>query len=147
MTALLIENEPRTRQAPPRAQFGRMTPVLVVERIEPCLEFWVDCLGFEVRIPVPDEDGLAFALVARDDVQLMLRTRSSLERGTPGLFVETGIAPGVVLSLPVDDLEDLLPRFEDGVDVVVPLRETDFGGREIYVREPSGCVLALIERP
>ena len=32
----------------------RITPVLYVHEIEPCVEFWVNRLGFEKTVEVPD---------------------------------------------------------------------------------------------
>ena len=45
---------PTTRQSPPKSKFGRMSPVFLVDRIEPCLDFWVDRFGFEVRADIPE---------------------------------------------------------------------------------------------
>ena len=36
----------------------KLTPVFVVERIEPCLGFWTDRLDFEKTVEVPEGDGL-----------------------------------------------------------------------------------------
>ena len=38
----------------------RVTPVLFVENVEPCLKFW-EQLGFHRAMEVPDGDSLAFA--------------------------------------------------------------------------------------
>lgn len=127
--------------APPRTKFRRMSSVFLVDRIEPCLDFWVDRLGFEIRLRVDGDESLDFAILGRDDVEVMYRTLSSIQQASPGL-VDGGHQPWVVLYVEVADLELLLPRLE-GLEVVVPLRETITGNREIFVREPSGRVVAL----
>ena len=38
-------------------QLQHMAPVLVVDRLEPCLTFWVDRFGFTVENQVPGPDG------------------------------------------------------------------------------------------
>jgi len=38
-------------------QLQHMAPVLVVDRLEPCLKFWVDRFGFTVENQVPGPDG------------------------------------------------------------------------------------------
>lgn len=131
--------------APPKTQFTRMRSVLLVDRIEPCLEFWVDRLGFEVRLQVNGEDHLEFVSLGRDDVEVLYRTRDSLHADAAGPVAEDGHQPWVVMYIEVDDLDSLLPRLE-GAEIVVPLRETIFGSREIFVREPSGRVLAISDR-
>jgi hypothetical protein len=119
-----------------------MSSVLLVHRIEPCLDFWVERLGFEVRLQVQGTDHLEFVALGRDDVEIFYRTRDSLHEDTPGLVDGEDHSPWVVIYLEVDDLKELLPALED-VEVVVPLRETILGTREIFVREPSGRILAL----
>ncbi len=128
-----------------KTQFRRMASVLLVDRIEPCLDFWVDRLGFEMRLQVQGEDGLEFVALGRGDAEVMYRTLDSLHLDTPGLVDGDQHAPWVVICLEVDDLDEILPRL-DGVEVVVPVRETFLGTREVFLREPSGRILALSSR-
>ena len=125
-----------------RTAFRRLTSVLLVDRIEPNLDFWVDRLGFEIRLQVRGDDHLEFATLSRGDLAINYRTRDSLHEDTPGMVDGDEHSPWVVIYLQVDDLDEILPRL-DGVPVVVPLRETILGTREIFVREPSGRILAL----
>ncbi|WP_169979726.1 VOC family protein [Tautonia rosea] len=129
----------------PRSTFRRMTPVFLVDRIEPCLDFWVDRLGFEVTLQIPGEDGLDFVRVSRDEAEVFYRTRASVESQSPGIVESSDHSPWVILSMLVSDLDELLPRLK-GLEIVVPQRESDFGVRELYVREPSGRVVALVEQ-
>ena len=131
--------------AKPKTTFSRMSSVFLVDRIEPCLEFWVDRLAFEVRLKAEDDDRLEFVQLGRDGVELMFRTRDSVNVDAPGLFEEGEHAPWVVIYLEVDSLDEVLPALE-GVEQVVPPRETIFGTGEVFVREPSGRVVAITER-
>ena len=36
----------------------KITPVLIVEEVESSLAFWVDRMGFEKTVEVPDGDGV-----------------------------------------------------------------------------------------
>ncbi len=128
-----------------KSAFRRISTVLLVDRIEPCLDFWVDRLGFEVRLQVQGEDSLEFVALCRDDVEVVYRTVDSMHLDTPGLVDSDVHSPWVVIYLEVDDLDELLPRL-DGIEVVSPLKETPFGSSEIYVREPSGRILCLSSR-
>lgn len=131
--------------APPKTQFSRMRSVLLVDRIEPCLDFWVERLGFEVRLQVQGDDHLEFVALCRDDVEILYRTLDSLHDDTPGLVDADAHQPWVVLYLEVDSLDALMPHL-DGIEVVVARRETILGTDEIFVREPSGRILAISER-
>src|SRR4051794_15662673 len=106
--------------------FNRLSSVFLVDRIEPCLDFWVNRLGFEPRLQVEGEDHLEFAILGRDDVEIMYRTRDSVHHDAPGLTEGEGHIPWVVIYLEVEDIDALLPKLE-GVDVVSPLRETILG--------------------
>jgi hypothetical protein len=124
-----------------KATYSRLSQVYLVDRIEPCLEFWVERLGFEIRLQVEGTAHLEFVILGRDGAEVIYRTADSVNLDVPGL-VDTEHQPWDIIYVVVDNLEDLLPRL-GGVDVVVPLRESGFGGQEIYVTEPSGRIVAL----
>src|SRR5579862_8246848 len=62
----------------------RITPVLYVKEIEPCVKFWVERAGFQVTAEVPDGDKLAFASLQKGSVELMYQTFASQEKEKPG---------------------------------------------------------------
>lgn len=119
----------------------KLTPVLFVEKIEPCLPFWVERLGFEKTAEVPEGDALGFVMLTRDNVVVMLQTRSSLAKDVPALAEERSRS---FLFIEVDDIDALAQRLE-GADVVVPMRETFYGAREIGVRDPAGNVVTFAQ--
>ncbi len=55
----------------------KITPNLIVDRIEDCLPFWVDRLGFETTVQVPQGDRLGFVILKRELIELMLQSRAS----------------------------------------------------------------------
>ena len=44
----------------------KITPILVVEEIEPSLKFWVDKLGFAKTVEVPEGDKLGFVILQKE---------------------------------------------------------------------------------
>ena len=70
------------------AQLTHMAPVLIVDRVEPCVKFWVDRFGFEVENEVPGPDGLVFASVKKGGIELMYQTRASVVADAPGAAKE-----------------------------------------------------------
>jgi uncharacterized glyoxalase superfamily protein PhnB len=121
------------------ANLKRLVPVLFVEKIEPCLPFWVDRLGFEKTTEVPEGDVLGFVILARGNVEVMLQTRASLKKDVPALAEERSRS---FLYIEVSDLEEFIKRLE-GADIVVPVRDTFYGAREIGVRDPAGNVITF----
>lgn len=114
----------------------KITPVLIVHRIEPSLEFWVDRMGFEKTVDVPEEGGIGFAILVGGGAELMFQTVASV-RADVAEFAPVGDPPPTNLFIEVDDFADTLRRLE-GYPVALAERVTFYGMREIGVREPGG---------
>lgn len=120
-------------------QFKKLTPIMTVEAIEPCLQFWMDRLGFEKTVEVPEGDRLGFVILARDGVEVMYQTQSSVlaDLGCP-------IPVGGTLYLDVAALDPIIAAMQSA-DVVVPERTTFYGARELFVREPGGHLVGFAQ--
>ena len=115
----------------------RITPVLLADEIEPCLEFWTSRFGYEKTTAVPDGDKLAFAALSKDGTEIMYQTRASAEHDAPEIAAGSGTAN---LYVEVDDFAATLAAL-DGANVVLPERVTFYGAREIGVRDPAGHLI------
>lgn len=124
------------------AMMKRLTPVLYVEAIEPCLSFWTD-LGYEVTAEVPMGDVLGFVILERDGVQVMYQTRASVEEDVPELAEEV-MRGTAALFIEVESADWVAERLEDGREVV-PRRQTFYGADEIIVRAPCGTLVTFAE--
>jgi uncharacterized glyoxalase superfamily protein PhnB len=111
----------------------KLTPNLIVESIEDCLRFWVDRIGFEKKVEVPEGDRLGFVILARDEVELMLQSRASLAKDVPQLRGPHG----TVLYIEVADLAPIRKALE-GWPLAAPERTTFYGARELIVHDPAG---------
>ena len=129
-------------QQPPSLK--QLTPVLVVDQVEPCLSFWVDRLGFEVTNRVPGDDGkLVFASVQLGAIEIMYQTRASVLQELPSAARDlTGHS--VSLFITVADL-DAVEKALNGVPVVKPRHQTFYGSTEIYVKEPGGNTVGFAQ--
>jgi len=116
---------------------NKLTPNLIVERIEDCLPFWVDRLGFEKTIEVPHADRLGFVILKRGVVELMLQSRASLHDDVADIAADPGHA---VLYCEVPDLAPIRSALK-GWPRAAPERTTPYGAREIIVRDPAGHVV------
>lgn len=119
----------------------KLTPVIFVEAIEPCLPFWTGPLGFEVTASVPEGDNIGFSILARDGVEIMYQTVESVKKDAPG------VSPALSrtnLFIEVERLDDVVPALA-GAEVTIPERETFYGSREIGVRAPCGTQVTFAE--
>ena len=121
----------------------KITPLIYVEEIEKSLPFWVDRLGFKKTVEVPEGNKLGFVMLTKDDAELMVQTRLSVMKDVPA-FVEFA-RPTACLYIDVSDFADLLKRLAE-VEVVLPVRETFYGMREVGVREPGGNIVCFAAR-
>jgi uncharacterized glyoxalase superfamily protein PhnB len=130
--------------APNTFGLQHLTPVLVVDEVEPCLRFWTDRLGFTAENQVPGDNGtLIFASVKAGDVEVMYQTRASVLAERPDAADEF-VGHSTVLFITVDDLDTIEKAVADA-PVVKPRHDTFYGSTEIYVREPGGYLVGFAQ--
>lgn len=120
----------------------KLTPVLLVEAIEPALAFWVDQLGFEVTTEVPEGDRLGFVILKNGDVEVMYQTLESIRNDVPEL-ADSPLA-GSFLFIEVDDMDAIEAAIPDA-ERVIPRRKTFYGADELIIREPGGNVVTFAQ--
>ena len=119
----------------------KLTPVIVVDRVDPCVEFWTGRLGFEITATVPHDGETGFAMLQKGSVELMYQSRASVAADLPPL------AEGpyrTVLFIEVDDLDEV-ERAVAGAEIVQPRRTTFYGMMEVAIREPGGNVVVFAQ--
>jgi hypothetical protein len=125
----------------PSVTMKKLTPVLFVREIEPCLAFWAG-LGFERTVEVPEGDRLGFVILAKDAIEVMYQSRTSLQKDMPAV---ADMPSCTALYIEVDDLgavQSMLPS----APVVTARRTTFYGAEEFGVREPGGNLVTFAQR-
>jgi uncharacterized glyoxalase superfamily protein PhnB len=126
-----------------RMTVKKITPILFAEEIEPCLKFWIERLGFEKTIEVPDGNKLSFAILQKGSVELMYQTYASAEKDVTTISSEVRKGPSF-LYIEVESLNDIISVLK-GVDVAMPVRTTFYGAKEIGVKDPAGHVVIFAQ--
>ena len=121
----------------------KITSLLFAEEIEPCLNFWMERLGFEKTIDVPEGNKLAFAILQKDGVELMYQTYSSAEKDV------SAVSPGVrkgpsFLYVEVENLDQIISAMKEA-EIVMPVRTTFYGAKEIGIRDPTGHIITFAQ--
>lgn len=116
------------------AHVKRITPVLFVEEIEPCLKFWTERMGFQNA-----------GEVQKDGTELMYQSYASAEKDNPAIHQIARKGP-TFLYIEVDKLDSVIAAMK-GVDVALPERKTFYGAREIGVKDPAGHFILFAEFP
>jgi uncharacterized glyoxalase superfamily protein PhnB len=123
--------------------YKQLTPVLIVDAIEPVLPFW-ESLGFERTAEVPHGDRLGFVIFSAGGVEVMYQTRASIADDLPAVLEAP--APGAAdLFVTVDDLDAVAVRIPKSAPVLVARRTTFYGADETIVRDPAGNVVCFAQ--
>jgi uncharacterized glyoxalase superfamily protein PhnB len=117
-----------------------LTPILIVDAIEPCLGFWEN-LGFEATVKVPDGDALGFVILNSGPVEVMYQTRASVAKDAPSM---ANFPSSSILYIHVSDIDEVIAAVK-GAPVLVPKRTTFYGATEYSVREPGGNAISFSE--
>jgi uncharacterized glyoxalase superfamily protein PhnB len=120
----------------------KVTPLLIVDRVEPALAFWVDRLGYKKLAEVPHGDALGFALLEGSAGEVMLQSRASIADDLP-IILEKRLS--AVLYAEVDSLEGALAAVK-GAEVLAGPRSTFYGAREACVLDPAGHAVVLSQQ-
>jgi uncharacterized glyoxalase superfamily protein PhnB len=118
----------------------KVTPILIVDAIEPLLALWTGPMGYQKSVEVPHEGKLGFVLLASPQGEVMMQTRASIAADMPTLK----LAVTCVLYMDVPSLEAAMKELE-GTEIVVPERKTFYGAREAFYRDAQGNVFGIAE--
>ena|SRR5947209_4008637 len=122
----------------------KMTPVLLVQSIEQSLSFWVDRLGWQKVMEVPDGDSLGFVILVYENLELMLQTFQSARRDEPRLLRDPE-GHHASLFIEVSDWAETLQCLS-GYELTMPERQTFYGMREVGVLDPDGHIVIFAKK-
>jgi uncharacterized glyoxalase superfamily protein PhnB len=121
----------------------RITPILFAEEIEPCVKFWVEKLGFQKIVEVPEGNKLGFAMLQKGNVELMYQSYSSADKDVAAMSQVVRKGP-TFLYVEVDNLDETISAVK-GAEVVIPVRTTFYGAKEIGIKDPAGHFITFAQ--
>jgi len=133
--------------------YNKVTTNIMVGSVNEALNFYERILGFKLVMAVPENSReivttrsantpLGFAIIQRDDVELMLQSRASLSRELPELAGRP-VGGAFTLYIQVANVAELYESIRNKVTMVKDLHTTFYGVREFYIRDGNGCVLTF----
>ena len=122
----------------------KITAVLFVQEVEPCVQFWVERFGFTKTAEVPDGDKLAFAMLQKGSAELMYQSYASADKDVGTTISEVVRKGPTFLYVEVDNLEETIKAVK-GSEVVMPKRNTFYGSTEIGIKDPAGHYVTFAE--
>ena len=125
--------------------FKKLTPNLLVSNVERSLAFYVDTLGFERGITVPDASPFVFASVTSEPVEIFLNDAATAVKEYPA-FAGRPIGATGTLYIEVEGVDALHDRLKSQVKIVIPIATQFYGMREFAIADPDGYVITFAER-
>jgi uncharacterized glyoxalase superfamily protein PhnB len=126
-------------------QFTKLTPNLLVSSVERSLAFYVDTLGFERGMTVPDQSPFAFGSVTAGPVEIFFNDAAGAVKEYPD-FAGKPIGCTGTLFIEMDGVNALHDRLKLQVKVVMPIETKFYGMREFAIEDPDGYVITFAER-
>jgi lactoylglutathione lyase len=126
-------------------QFTRITPNLLVSSVERSLAFYVDTLGFERGMTVPDASPFAFASVTSGPVEIFFNDAAGAVKEYPA-FAGKPIGCTGTLFVELQGVDALHDRIKAAVTVVMSIETKFYGMREFAIEDPDGYVITFAER-
>lgn len=124
--------------------FKKITPVFIVDAIEPVLPLW-DALGFTRAAEVPAGNALGFVMLQRDGIEVMYQTFASVRTDEPRSLDGKRAVGASGVFIVVDRLDDVAPLVPPNTDIIERRRETFYGAIEMIVRDAAGNVVVFAE--
>jgi uncharacterized glyoxalase superfamily protein PhnB len=121
----------------------KITPILFAEEIEPCLKFWTERLGFAKTIDVPEGNKLGFAILQKGGIEVMYQSYASAEKDVSAALSEFRKGPSF-LYVEVENLGEIITAIR-GIPVVMPVRTTFYGAKEIGIKDPAGHLIIFAQ--
>jgi lactoylglutathione lyase len=136
-----------------RHMLKKITANIIVDSVNEILIFYEEVLGFRLVMAVHEcsqqvvttrdaATPLGFAIIRRDDVELMLQSRKSLAKELPSL-AGSHVGTSFTLYIQVNDIEALYKGIKDSVAIIEDLHTTFYGAREFCIRDRGGHVLTF----
>lgn len=127
----------------------KITPVLIVERIEPVVPFWLK-LGAAATVEVPDgtaTDGrLGFVILTMAGLEVMYQTAASVKEDLVRAAWEKDAFRGepqqTTLFIEVAHLDEVESNLT-GERLVMPRRMTFYGSTELAYADPAGHIIVF----
>jgi uncharacterized glyoxalase superfamily protein PhnB len=119
---------------------GYISPTLAVRNMKQTIQFYRDCLGFQMGMTFPDADNPEYADLSKDGMVIMLVPAQNV-----GIGAEARLGTGVNLYMQVDgDIDEYYSELKNkGVKLVVDIKDEPFGIRDFTVEDINGYKLTF----
>ncbi|MBU2494707.1 MAG: bleomycin resistance family protein [Bacteroidetes bacterium] len=125
--------------------YKKITANLMVKSVNETADFYEKYFGFKTTVTVPDSGEFDFAIIIGDEVELMIQKIESLGDDVPYLS-NTPIGGSFTLFIEVENVEEIYNKIKGNVEILVDLKTTFYGMKEVTIKDLNGYVLTFAEK-
>jgi uncharacterized glyoxalase superfamily protein PhnB len=126
-------------------QIKKLTPNLIVNKVEASLKFYREILGLETTITVPEQSPYVFASVSNGSVEIFFNDQKTVAAEYPRLA--SNIGASLTLYLEVDNLQAVLDRVKRaGAKISMPVTDQFYGMKEFAFEDPDGYTVTIAQK-
>lgn len=136
-------------------KYTSLTPNLMVQDVRKSAEFYINTLGFELLMAVPEsqdtvlnkipeDKNIVYALLQSWSVQIMLQEENTLKKDIQN-FTWKNIGATISLYMDVENIDELYKSLLWKIIIIKDLSTTWYGMREFYITDIDGYVLGFAE--
>lgn len=119
-----------------------LVPELIVEDVTRSINFYTSILGFELEMQAPDTGTPTWAQITKGSVRFMFQAWRETKHEMPSLAKRPkgGITIFVFKLGDKNQVKEIANNLANQ-NVVLPIRETDYGSIEFGISDPDGYVI------
>lgn len=121
------------------SQFSAIAPCFSVADVSSTMRWYQDNFGF-LSDPFPEQEPYVFAILFRDNVEIMLQRIEGYEKPDLHQRRDGGVWDAYIR---VEGVKELFESVKDRVTIIKSLRQQLYGAWEFEVRDPNGYLLVL----
>ena len=122
--------------------YESITPNIMVKDVRETIKFYKVKLGFEIILTVPEEGDFAFAIMGKDNINIMFQEQNNLIEEYKSLKTEE-IKPTFTLFITVKNIEKLYEEVKEKVEIAKEMHKTFYGKDEFAIFDNNGNILTI----
>ena len=134
--------------------FKKLTPNIMVKDVNETIEYYKQNLGFEFIMGVDenkevkmgnfDNSILTWAMLKKDDIEIMLQRNDSLIEELPD-FKEVKMGGTFTLYINVQDVKSFYEKIKNNVEIIKDMHKTFYGADEFVIKDLNGYIIYFAE--
>ncbi|MFH1288085.1 MAG: VOC family protein [bacterium] len=134
--------------------FKKLTPNIMVKDVNKTTDYYKQKLEFEFVMGVDenkevkmgnfDNSILTWAMLKKDDVEIMLQRDDSLVKELPD-FKGLNIGGTFTLYISIQDVKGFYEKIKNNVEIVKDMHKTFYGADEFVIKDLNGYIIYFAE--